>query len=63
MVGTLVMAPKSVTFRCFLEIYSANPTTLHFQCFCILLLMIQSSKSVCTELSSTVYFLLLSPLE
>ena len=21
---------------CFLEIYSANPTTLHFQCFCIL---------------------------
>ena len=21
---------------CFLEIYPANPTTLHFQCFCIL---------------------------
>ena len=43
MVGTLVMATKSVTFRrhdhlvsVLLEICSAIPTTLHFQCFCIL---------------------------
>ena len=44
---TLVMAPKSVTFDnmitwclCFLEICSAIPTTLHFQCFCMYLVTV-----------------------
>ena len=48
------MAPKSVTFRrhdhlvsVLLEICSAIPTTLHFQCFCILLCMDQLANFGC----------------